>query len=101
VWTGEVAALAGNGSVLNGATTSGAFTSIGFDGATAEETESDFSLGATGQVLPFGVTLYKSGLSEGYHFATLIGRSATGNTQVWTGSGTTGTRSTLRAYLKL
>lgn len=58
-------------------------TSIGFDGTTAENATS--GSGQANQDFTLGVALYKSGLSEGYHYATLIGEVSSANTGTWYG----------------
>lgn len=98
VWTGEVVALHSNGSVSNNAAT--ANTSIGIDGIVAEDTSAVASTGTPNAFsYPYAVSLFKTGLSEGFHFATLLGNSA--GTSTWSGSGTAGTRSTLTGFAKL
>jgi len=65
-------------------------TSIGIDSATAEDIYAESARNADP-----GLTLVKT-VTEGYHWATLLGASDGTNTSTWTGHGTAGLRTTLR-----
>lgn len=75
------------------------FLSIGIDGATAEDTFGMMeTVTGSGAGSGLGGTLYKA-LALGYHYATLVGKVGSG-TGTYVGSGTAGTRTTLRGYLR-
>jgi hypothetical protein len=100
-WTGEVINVSAGGQVFNGTAGAFTYTSVGFNGATAEDTfafTETFGSVGTGQTA--AVALVKTGLTEGYNYVTLIGKVGTGTGQ-WTGSATAGLRTTLRGYAKL
>jgi len=80
------------------------YISIAFDGTTAED--ASVAVGPAvptdpvgGNWTPLAVTLNKSGLSEGYHYATVVGKlvitSGSGFVLYANGSATTGERTTL------
>lgn len=62
---------------------SGAMVSIGIDGTTPQDTNSDGLDGAGAIAVPSVVNVTKSGFTEGYHYATIIARHSPGS-----GSGT-------------
>lgn len=100
-WTGEIvfAAITGQASNASGGET--AYTSIGFDGVTAENTYSGTSeISGGGQLATISCALNKSGLSEGYHYATLLGK-VSASTGTWTGSASAGTRTAITGKLRL
>jgi hypothetical protein len=90
-WADEVVFAAISGRVI-GSGSDNLYTSIGFDGATAEETMIYTTAGGNH---PIGLSIAKAGLAEGYHYSTLLGRGESGGTQTWLGSGTAGTRTAL------
>lgn len=103
VWTGEIMQLMCNGRMV-GSTANGQQTaSIGIDGTTAEDAWAyyeDVTGGALGST--FTIPLYKTGLSEGYHYATLLGKSGGGgNTVTWDGSASAAARTTMKGFAKL
>ena len=100
VWTGETMHVNAAPVVAIGSGSS-AHVSIGFDGATAEDVWSETTnQAASSTIFSLPVTLYRSGLGEGYHYATLLGKSS-GSTQTAQGSGSAGARTTLRGYARL
>jgi hypothetical protein len=93
-WTGETILTSANGSVdLNSAAYVSA--SIGFNGTTAEDTFVNCYVGLNNGYVPFNVCVFKTGLTEGYNYATLLGK-VSGNTGTFLG-GSSGERTTLRA----
>lgn len=64
----------------------GSRTSVGFDGTTPEDCVSGSGIGGQGD-WPIGISLFKTGLSEGVHFATLLGATG-GGTANWYGNAT-------------
>jgi len=99
VWSGEIIQLFSSGQADTGANGTN-YTSIGIDGAVAEDVFAAGGIGGTAGGVNAGVPLVKSGLSEGYHYATLVGKVNSG-TGLWEGSNTPGTRCTLAGYAKL
>lgn len=102
VWTGESVSIASNPSVTNVTTNVATTSSIGIDGAVGEDVVSTGATVAGGSsTLPIsGLTLYKTGLTEGYHFATLLAATA-GGTTVFAGSASAvASRTTLRCSLR-
>ncbi|MCP3017952.1 hypothetical protein [Cupriavidus basilensis] len=73
---------------------------IGFDGTTPEET-----IGGGTQPyqanpnLSFNVSVHKTGLSEGYHYATLLGNVPGSFSCTWVGNGTKGNRSSMKVFI--
>jgi len=98
VWSGETVQIGSNGAISLSATGDRYDCSIGIDGTTAEDTHSASNAYAASAV-PYSVQLFKAGLSEGYHYATVLGSNSAG-TATWSGSGTAGSRCTIRAYAR-
>lgn len=99
LWANEIVAAYVNSIQKNDTGAAQTLTTIGFDGATASEasgiTESDSAEASRIRTTtPF---LFKSGLLEGYHYITLLGRTTAG-TSTWIGGTTIGERTTLGAY---
>ena len=96
-WTGETVQLISSGALANDANAV-TFTSIGIDDATAEDIAAKTNVGAN-VYSSYGLHLPISSLSEGYHYATILGKSVSGaNTYI--GSATAGLRCTLKGYAK-
>lgn len=93
-WTGETILTSANGSV-DLSSTAYVLASIGFNGTTAEDTFVNCYVGLNNGYVPFNVCVFKTGLTEGYNYATLLGK-VTGNTGTFLG-GSSGNRTTLRA----
>lgn len=72
-WSGEIISASVNGTWEAGGVRN--LASIGFDGATAEET---YVSSDSASDLPFSLALEKTGLSEGYHYATLLAMNTGG-----------------------
>lgn len=98
VWSGETVQMACNGAIKNDSNAV-ISVSLGFDGATAED--SYLTWGAPGSSVnqPFSLSAIKTGLSEGYHYALPLAKTVSG-TSTLTGSGTAGTRTTLKGYAR-
>jgi hypothetical protein len=95
-WSGEIIQVEANGAVFNsGANITN--TAISFDGAAQEDSYSRTD-GAT--VGGMAVSINKSGLSEGQHYATLFG-FVNGGTGSWVGAASGTVRCTLRGYARL
>jgi hypothetical protein len=98
LWANDTTETDFNGAIQHASGGSLTYSSLGIDGTTAENVLSLFAVAAIAQ----DVNIYKTasfafpkiGLSEGYHYFTLLGRSNTG-TASWLGSGTTANTSTL------
>ena len=92
-WTGEIVRVNFSGQMESAGAGVG-IISVGFDGTTAEDVEN-----ATGAVAYNGTSfsLFKGGLAEGYHYATVLALQTSGNTtQVHTNANSAGKRPTLR-----
>ncbi|OWV62593.1 hypothetical protein ATY75_12275 [Rhizobium sp. N122] len=84
LWSGEVAQTTAIGSAINGAASGQNRSSIAFDGTTAETGGAQSLLVDNTAIVPFSAPAIKAGLSEGYHYATLIGLVSSG-TGTWYG----------------
>ncbi|TSA51345.1 MAG: hypothetical protein D4R44_08140 [Actinobacteria bacterium] len=95
-WSDEAVTAAVSGACVMTATNL-SFVTIGFDSATAEDTHS----ACNAQTARQGVhaNIYKTGLTEGYHYATLVARVAA-STMTLTGSATPGERTTLQVAIR-
>jgi len=101
-WSGEIIDVFLNGAFGSADNSVTAATSVGIDGTTAEDAVAQFASTSTGTTTlgsVLSLALSKTGLSEGYHYATLIGKTSAG-TCTWLGSGTAGARCTLRVRAK-
>lgn len=99
IWDGEIALICGSGSSTQ-TTGNQNHTAAAFDGTTPEPgTYSAWYVGAgTNQGSAYSINYPKPGLSEGYHYATLIGKVG-GGTGTWAGPSATDT-SSLSTYIK-
>jgi len=87
VWAGENVQFYLDGGYATSTAGGNALTSIGFDGTTAEQ-ESSVLGGPAGNVFTgaVGISGIKTGLSEGLHYATLLGLSSAGAAKWFGGS---------------
>lgn len=90
VWAGENVDWSTSGGFNNSASGTNAFTGVGFDGTTPELQQAVVGGPSAGTVVIGSIALrgLKSGLSEGLHYATLLGASA-GGTANWYGGAST------------
>lgn len=90
VWADEVINVALNAVAFPGAgATDGCYLAISFDGGTAEDAPVEYQpLVTTQPIGNLGMALWKSGLIEGNHYATLFGASTTANACTFIGSNT-------------
>lgn len=100
VWSGEVAHLFMSGSCYGG--TAGAQdmnTAFGLDGTTAETGYAKQTTSSNDRRLNIAQSLRKTGLAEGYHYATMLGAvgSGTGN---WAGGGSPSEEASLAGWLQ-
>lgn len=97
LWDDEVFDVEVSGACSNDVNAGGVYTSIGFDGTTAETmTEGITATGTTsGLVVPVSPRAIKSGLAVGYHYATVLGRINGGTTAYWAGTGAASTGLTI------
>jgi hypothetical protein len=80
IWSDELAIVSINGPLVSSTGSNYVVTSVGFDGTTPEDLAvSWFASGAAD--FPCGFTFPKSGLPEGHHFATVLGKTNTGTGQ--------------------
>jgi hypothetical protein len=101
VWSGETWTLSADGEIGNTLNGSDVYTCLAIDGTTAEDTSNHWIATSNAAYVGMTLTLLKSGLSEGYHYATLIGKRTTGaGTSSWLGSSTAGERVALRGFLR-
>jgi hypothetical protein len=96
-WSGEIIQVEANGATTNNGA-NGTFTAISFDGATQEDS---YARGDGSSAIAFALSINKSGLSEGAHYATLFGMMNGGSTGTWIGAASGTIRSTLRGYARL
>jgi hypothetical protein len=99
VWSGETFQVGATGNV-NAASNATVSTAIGFDGTTADDSSTQTGVGGVTGNYGIGLILFKSGLAEGYHYATLLGNTNSG-TSTWSGGSTAGARTVLTGYAKL
>lgn len=111
-WAGETVRVAGTGGALvdlGGADDGYGFIAVAFDGVTAEDGSSIIGAPAVGAQaaedwLTIAPAINKTGLSEGYHYATLVGfltvTAGAGIDLVCRGSATTGARTALTVFTK-
>lgn len=86
-WAGKVVDYRMVGSMSNSSTATG-YMALAFDG-TSPEDAANINQPASNQNLPFSVSLPKTGLSEGYHYGTLIARVFAGSGLVFVSAGAT------------
>lgn len=98
LWSGEVVVAAVAGATFNSAGSNVARTTVGFDGTTGEPGAIGSSSPSANIVTAVGGSYVKTGLSEGYHYCTLLGKTDTG-TQNWGGSGTADSATALSCYI--
>lgn len=82
IWSGEIWSLTNTGVADNDTAGAITYTSIGIDDATAEAAELIISPPTATYYSPYTVVLNSTGLSEGYHYATAIGKVSSG-TGAW------------------
>lgn len=97
-WSGEMVTVSAQGGVSQSAT-QGVDGAIAFDGTTPEDCSFRRGMADTGGA-PFGMTHFTQALSEGYHYATLIGRVDAASTATFQGGGSAGSRTTLKVRTK-
>lgn len=98
VWSGELVSIFTNGSTFSGAA-GDVSTTVGIDSATPEDVvskSSNYTANASASVNTFMV---KSGLPEGYHYATLVAKVAVASA-TWFGSASSPDRCTLKTRLR-
>lgn len=99
VWTNEIVNISAQGAMTNSGT--GLYwCALTLDGTTTANSYNAGG-GTAGQVVAFGQTRYASGLSEGYHYATLVNKVAGGGTVTYYGgAASTNERCTIAVYCK-
>lgn len=95
VFSGEIVDVSVDGGSTNSGSTQVNYTSIGFDGIAAENVCSRADNTAPATV---SVRAVKSALSEGYHYATVLGKVSAG-TGTWYGGASTGENTTLKGAI--
>lgn len=101
IWTGEVAEISASGAGQKSDTANSCQSSIGIDGTTAENVFNAGQSTSASVRWPVGMALVKTGLSEGYHYATFLGMQVSSNTGTcgWDG-GAAGAATTINVRLK-
>ncbi len=100
VFAGEVVHVTACGDVRNDTVSQNTGTAIGFDGTTPEEGSMLPAASISNARMATSVTTVKAGLSEGYHYATILGRTDTTTaTATWHGSTTVANRFSLQAAI--
>lgn len=94
-WAGEVVSSHLDGQVSNASNNGSCFTSIAFDGSSQEAMSGGQSYAATA-AFPVACSAMSNSLSEGYHYATVVGSTGGGTTGTWRGSATPGDRCSLK-----
>lgn len=82
VWSHELVDLSHTGTAYNSLAAASTYSSISFDGAAAELQVSGGSPGTASGDIPTSERVMRTGLSEGYHYATIFGRVTSG-TGTW------------------
>ena len=90
-WGDEAIQLNLGGSGNNGTINGFNHTSFGIDGTTVEDTFSQAQGYTAGATLTYNLAYAKSGIAEGYHYVTVLGRG-NGTTGAWSGGATLGER---------
>lgn len=98
VWPDEAVTVSFNGTNRCSGTSNDTVTSIGFDGTTAEDAFA--YIAATANILtPCSVVVNKT-LSEGYHYATLLGKVTAGTAEWTTNANSAGNRCVLTTVIR-
>ncbi|GAB2877668.1 hypothetical protein GCM10027093_11210 [Paraburkholderia jirisanensis] len=99
LWAGEIPIAAADGQVANTAGTSaGTNTSIAFDGTAPSEASSATTSAVANANMSVALSVPKTGLSEGFHYATAVGLVG-GGTATWAGTATQGVRFSVKVYI--
>jgi hypothetical protein len=94
-WTGEIVDARAHGGFVSAGDTS--YLSIGFNGTTAEATSNRFT--SVSVASAFSVGVRKTGLTEGYNYATILGKAAS-SSMIVSGSATAGEASNLTLHIR-
>jgi hypothetical protein len=100
-WPGDVAKvfIGGTGVYPTGAG-GDCYTAVGIDGTTAEEGSSLGTQASATFKLPIGVLVCKTGLTTGYHYATLLGKKGGAATTVeWYGGASAELRVSIQVHI--
>ncbi|MFP5504942.1 MAG: hypothetical protein ACLGH6_01970 [Gammaproteobacteria bacterium] len=95
VWSDETVSASANGALESPTPSANGFVSIGFDGTTAEDVYVRHFDADANSIVPIALTMNKRGLSEGYHYATLLHY---GEAKIL-GSATAGQRTTMQVSI--
>ena len=100
VWSDESFTMHVTGSANNNAIGGETFCSIGLDNASPTDggIELDNPTGLSGNLMAMGITTVLSGMADGYHYATVLGKVSAG-TSTWQGSGSSGSRVALQGVI--
>ena len=97
-WADESVAAGVGGSGFLNVTGDQVYVGLGFDGATPEQGNLAFQ--GTTAIGPLGLYLTKSGLSDGYHYATLTAKQTIGSSAFTFVSGASGQRCALSCSMR-
>lgn len=95
VWSDETVEAVAIGALEAPSPSSNGYVSLGFDGTTAEDVYNRHIDSGSNCIVPINVKINKRGLSEGYHYATMLHY---GEAKIL-GSATTGRRASIQVML--
>ena len=99
IWAGETALVSSTGESYNSAGNAAMYAGLGFDGTTPEDVYASGQGNAANiSVGPLSYSFPKIGLTEGYHYATLLVKVNSG-IGTWTGSAVTIARTTINTRI--
>ncbi|WP_244511666.1 MULTISPECIES: hypothetical protein [unclassified Rhizobium] len=84
IWSGETVAVSSSGPCTNNTSVGRNNSTLGFDGTTPEPNGNVNIFASANDTAPYSISASKTGLSEGYHYVTLLGAVAIG-TGLWQG----------------
>lgn len=99
VWTSEIAMISAQGPYANSGTGT-YFVALTLDGVTTSNAYNAGAFSSGNQEIGFSLTRYASGLSEGYHYATLANKVSSGTITYRGGAADTNERCTIAVYVK-
>lgn len=100
IWANESIMLATGGRTVNSGAANVTVTSFAFDSTSTPENCYTQAQGFTASAdITLGLPFVRYGLSEGYHYATILGK-VDANTGTWFGGGTDGARISLSCMLR-
>lgn len=99
-WSNEIVFAYGDGNQVSNSANLTPSSGIAFDGASPEETYGGPTQPYQNSPnIGFSVAIHKTGLSEGYHYATLLGNVPGSFSAMWVGSATKGQRTSMKVSI--